>query len=158
MQFQDLGQFSTYEPEEKLHPNAIHFKNENDQDFYDLIATGIAGDAFFLLDESHTVIAAVKAIDELAPNGTVIAVSGLEAEDLLQAHLNETRLVWDGASIEQYVATTAEQWAALRQHRDALLRECDPQALPDYPHATETARQAWLEYRTALRTLSLIHI
>ena len=46
-----------------------------------------------------------------------------------------------------------EEWlaAGVRLRRDRLLAACDPMALPDYPHADEAARQAWLDYRVALR-------
>ena len=46
-----------------------------------------------------------------------------------------------------------EEWlaAGARLRRDRLLAASDPMALPDYPHADEAARQAWLDYRAALR-------
>ena len=34
-----------------------------------------------------------------------------------------------------------------------LLKESDVYALPDYPHKTQEAKQAWLDYRQALRDL-----
>lgn len=46
-----------------------------------------------------------------------------------------------------------ELWVELRAKRDRLLRDSDPQALPDYPHSSDTLKQAWLDYRTALRAL-----
>jgi len=42
---------------------------------------------------------------------------------------------------------------AVRRERDARLRACDPQALPDYPHESDGSEQAWLAYRQALRDL-----
>ncbi|SKA70859.1 tail fiber assembly protein [Desulfobaculum bizertense] len=41
----------------------------------------------------------------------------------------------------------------VRRERDARLRACDPQALPDYPHESDGSEQAWLAYRQALRDL-----
>jgi len=41
----------------------------------------------------------------------------------------------------------------IRNKRNILLRESDVYSLPDYPHPTEEARQAWLDYRQALRDL-----
>ena len=41
----------------------------------------------------------------------------------------------------------------LRADRDKLLQETDKYALPDWPHPTPEARQAWLDYRQALRDL-----
>ena len=42
---------------------------------------------------------------------------------------------------------------ALKKKRDALLAKSDIKSLPDFPHATEEVRQAWLDYRQALRDL-----
>tara|TARA_B100001123_G_C14619963_1_gene753363 strand:+ start:114 stop:518 length:405 start_codon:yes stop_codon:yes gene_type:complete len=41
----------------------------------------------------------------------------------------------------------------LRQKRNKLLVDCDYLAMPDYPHSTDTIKQAWLTYRQALRDL-----
>lgn len=41
----------------------------------------------------------------------------------------------------------------LREQRNILLDKTDKYIVADFPHATEEARQAWLEYRQALRDL-----
>ena len=41
----------------------------------------------------------------------------------------------------------------LRKKRDELLKETDKYTIPDWPHATEETKQAWLDYRQALRDL-----
>jgi|SaaInl5LU_22_DNA_1037371.scaffolds.fasta_scaffold48611_2 hypothetical protein len=41
----------------------------------------------------------------------------------------------------------------LRKRRDEKLNESDSYVAPDYPHASEEVRQAWLDYRQALRDL-----
>jgi len=41
----------------------------------------------------------------------------------------------------------------LRKKRDRLIKESDVYSLPDFPHPTEEAKQAWLDYRQALRDL-----
>ena len=41
----------------------------------------------------------------------------------------------------------------LRNKRDKLLFDCDYLAMPDYPHSTDTIKQAWLTYRQTLRDL-----
>ena len=43
--------------------------------------------------------------------------------------------------------------SSLRQKRDTLLTQTDKYIVADYPHADETAKQAWLDYRQALRDL-----
>lgn len=51
-------------------------------------------------------------------------------------------------------AELAEQARSVRAQRDALLRSCDAKALPDYPHSSDAEKQAWLDYRQALRKLT----
>lgn len=41
----------------------------------------------------------------------------------------------------------------LKRKRNQLLYRSDIYALPDFPHATEEIRQAWLDYRQTLRDL-----
>lgn len=41
----------------------------------------------------------------------------------------------------------------LRKKRDDLLSKTDKFAIPDWPHPTEEVKQAWLDYRQALRDL-----
>jgi len=41
----------------------------------------------------------------------------------------------------------------LRKRRDEKLKESDSYVAPDYPHASDEIRQAWLDYRQALRDL-----
>ena len=41
----------------------------------------------------------------------------------------------------------------LRAERNELLKISDIYVLPDYPHASEDIRQAWLTYRNELRSL-----
>ena len=43
--------------------------------------------------------------------------------------------------------------SSLRQKRDTLLTQTDKYIVADYPHVDETAKQAWLDYRQALRDL-----
>ena len=42
---------------------------------------------------------------------------------------------------------------SLRYLRDIKLSETDKYTIPDWPHPTEEAKQAWLDYRQALRDL-----
>lgn len=63
---------------------------------------------------------------------------------------NGEYLVWDGSA---WAVDADAQGLAVRGERDRRLRTCDTQALPDYPHPDEATRQAWLDYRQALRDL-----
>jgi len=47
----------------------------------------------------------------------------------------------------------AQPLKELRAARDALLSQTDKYATIDYPHGSEAAKQAWLDYRQALRDL-----
>ena len=47
----------------------------------------------------------------------------------------------------------AQPWKDLRKTRNELLDKTDRYATIDYPHATEEVKQAWLDYRQALRDL-----
>lgn len=58
---------------------------------------------------------------------------------------------WDGSSFSPPTASADEQAAEARAKRNYLLGESDVMVLPDYPHADEAARLAWLDYRQALR-------
>ena len=42
----------------------------------------------------------------------------------------------------------------LRQQRDLLLFDSDKYSLSDYPHSSETIRQAWMTYRQSLRDIT----
>jgi hypothetical protein len=41
----------------------------------------------------------------------------------------------------------------IREQRDTLLKKTDVYSLPDFPHVSQEMRQAWLDYRQALRDL-----
>ncbi len=41
----------------------------------------------------------------------------------------------------------------LREQRNTRIAQTDYLAIPDYPHATEEVKQAWLDYRQTLRDL-----
>lgn len=47
----------------------------------------------------------------------------------------------------------AQPLKELRTKRNTLLEQTDKYALPDWPHSTPEVRQAWLDYRQALREL-----
>ena len=47
----------------------------------------------------------------------------------------------------------AQPLKKLRAERDIILSQTDKYATIDYPHASEEAKQSWLNYRQALRDL-----
>ena len=59
---------------------------------------------------------------------------------------------------EEFEAKLQELMAAqplkeLRTKRNTLLEQTDRYAIPDWPHSSPEIRQAWLDYRQALREL-----
>ena len=50
--------------------------------------------------------------------------------------------------------TLAHNLVILRSERYTRLVASDVYSLPDFPHADEAARQAWLDYRQALRNIT----
>jgi|SRR6056300_54136 len=60
-------------------------------------------------------------------------------------------------SIEQMISAYREYTAyegpleEIRRERNNLLNDTDKYAIPDWPHKTNEIRQAWLDYRQALR-------
>lgn len=50
--------------------------------------------------------------------------------------------------------TLAHNLVILRSERYKRLVASDVYSLPDFPHADEAARQAWLDYRVALRNIT----
>lgn len=48
---------------------------------------------------------------------------------------------------------TEEAFKKLREERFNRLLKCDYTVMPDYVHPTEEIKQAWLDYRQALRDL-----
>ncbi|WP_312531289.1 tail fiber assembly protein [Comamonas sp.] len=58
------------------------------------------------------------------------------------------RCCWDFPAVD-----IASEWEKVRYQRDKLLAACDWRILPDAPTSQEE-RQAWLEYRAALRDIT----
>lgn len=57
---------------------------------------------------------------------------------------------------DMYDALTREDnLKRIRQLRDEKLKDSDKYALVDWPHATPEIKQSWLEYRQALRDITI---
>jgi hypothetical protein len=58
--------------------------------------------------------------------------------------------------IQEYYENTYKKeklFEKIRNERDKLLKSTDRYTIPDWPHSTDEAKQAWLDYRQALRDL-----
>ena len=45
-------------------------------------------------------------------------------------------------------------WKEITEQRNQLLKESDVYMLPDFPHASAEAKQAWIDYRQVLRDIT----
>jgi hypothetical protein len=69
-----------------------------------------------------------------------------ETNTLPKPTLEELTEKWN-----EYVA--AQPLKEFRLARNQVLEQTDKYAIPDWPHSTPEVRQAWLDYRQALREL-----
>ena len=90
--------------------------------------------------------------------GENIGVLKIERDDQVEDYFyykvnaEETGIEYSEAAKEMRTRAFSEQIIFdLRQTRNKLLKETDKYALPDWPHKTPEIRQAWLDYRQALR-------
>ena len=75
----------------------------------------------------------------------------------LKAH-TAARLVPEETIQDKYADfTLAHNLVILRRERYNRLVASDVYSLPDFPHADEAARQAWLDYRIALRDITMTY-
>ena len=86
----------------------------------------------------------------------------------LQPGSDKRKLVFTGFSYDDFEIENEEKpereefetvyadkraFLILRKRRDEKLKESDAYVAPDYPHASDEAKQRWLDYRQALRDL-----
>jgi hypothetical protein len=53
----------------------------------------------------------------------------------------------------EQIKRNTDLWSIFLAKRNQLLADTDYLMLPDYPHASNQVRQAWIDYRQALRDL-----
>jgi hypothetical protein len=89
----------------------------------------------------------VRAVLELAPN-CYFSVVG---DELIWADNEELKPTDEEIELKiKYLLEPEQQLAQMRDERNELLQESDYVMVSDYPH---TNKQAWLDYRQALRDL-----
>lgn len=96
-------------------------------------------------------------LDELDENGIVIKTKEQKLDEIKkQRELDEQeRIKQQEAQEEARKQQELEQaWVSLRARRNQLLLDSDKYVLPDYPHKSEEIKQAWLDYRQALRDIT----
>ncbi len=121
MQFTDLGFFTTYEPEGENPDGIIFFRNEADQDFYDLVRQNSDRGHWFMAGVDGNITAVSADLSGLSPfNARVIHVddgAALADDFRTRAATGDPlhRLIWDGAEIRPYQPAPAEIHAERRQ-------------------------------------------
>ena len=90
---------------------------------------------------------------ELDDDGNVVKTSEqIKAEqDAERAEAEANAPTQEEIEAEQAQMHFDDTLNAYKQNRNLELRQTDQYALPDWPHADDAARQAWLDYRQALR-------
>lgn len=101
------------------------------------------------MDEHTLIVAALKALDIsfTSMGGDTVDDFQVRPESLNQSIDREAVR----GKVEELRPLKALE--ALRTERNDVLENTDRYALPDFPHPSEDARQAWLDYRQALRDL-----
>ena len=89
-----------------------------------------------------------------------IGVLEIERDEQIENYLyykvnaEETGIEYSEAAKEMQKRFLLEQnMFEMRETRNKLLKETDKYTLPDWPHKTPENKQAWLDYRQALRDL-----
>lgn len=90
------------------------------------------------------------------PSGRYIGAfcgSSPDTQDALEVPCppSDVAAVWDFDSDQWGDPPSTVLATRARRRRDVLLRACDVQALPDFPHVDDDAREAWMIYRQLLR-------
>ena len=89
---------------------------------------------------------------------TMHPVTGVMSEGKGQEEFSYDDIVWRDSRPKpslEHLQQLGETYALLqmRKIRDNLLDSTDKFAVSDYPHPSEEVKQAWLDYRQALRDL-----
>ncbi len=101
------------------------------------------------MDEHTLIVAALKALDIsfTSMGGDTVDDFQVKPESLNQSIDREAVR----GKVEELRPLKALE--ALRTERNDVLENTDRYTLPDFPHPSEDVRQAWLDYRQALRDL-----
>ena len=86
-------------------------------------------------------------------SGCEWTLRGSDIEDLEWHETNIPKPTLEELTAKHEELVAAQPMNTLRKERDDLLIKTDKYAIPDWPHPTPEARQAWLDYRQALRDL-----
>jgi len=87
-------------------------------------------------------------------NGQTWSLVGEKYEGLTWSDENTvSKPSFDDLIVKYNEIAAARPLNKLRKERNELLEKTDKYTVPDFPHPTEEVKQAWLDYRQALRDL-----
>lgn len=95
--------------------------------------------------------------DDIDDNGTITKTKEEKLQEIKKQREQDeiNRIEQEKLQEEERKKQELEMsWNNLRAQRNQLLLDSDKYVLPDYPHKTEEQRQAWLDYRQALRDIT----
>ena len=95
-----------------------------------------------------------RCIQLLTPGASYSIINGTNNyADLVWHDTNYAKPTEEEINIKNEELLNNKNISILRAERNELLKMSDIYVLPDYPHASEDIRQAWLTYRNELRSL-----
>ena len=94
-----------------------------------------------------------QALEELLPELPSPLTYGLNYDEInfFGSHIQKPSKEEFEAKLQELI--DAQPWKKLREERNKRITQTDYLATIDYPHPTPEAKQAWLDYRQALRDL-----
>jgi len=92
------------------------------------------------------------ALQSLRPGAEWVSVSG-DYENIQWLSEDMEKPTKTEIEMEIWRLRGEKPWKELRAERDIILSQTDKYATIDFPHGSESAKQAWLDYRQALRDL-----
>ena len=97
-----------------------------------------------------------KVLDKIRPTSNCFITSGTTYVDYDSIKWTDTETekpTYEECIDEEIKIIREIRMNTIRSERNILLRDSDIYVIPDWPHPTEEVRQAWLDYRQALRDL-----
>ena len=90
-----------------------------------------------------------QSVEELRSNKREFQLGVLDMQIEQEASINPKDLVF----LDRAIPDALAYYRFLRLEVDEILKETDKYTIPDWPHSTPESKQAWLDYRQALRDL-----
>ena len=99
------------------------------------------------------VFTAYEILNRIRPGAIWKAENMYDYETIIWIDENQIKPTRDEYNSMSNQLEIERKWDCIRERRDTELNKTDKYIVADYPHPTPEARQAWLDYRQALRDL-----